>query len=260
MRFRGGRVPPQCILVFKYPSRDRVNSNTLELWDAFFSEVAIVLGVKLAPRDDPKKSFSPAQSGIILVVHYDTTSWTWSLPEEELIQLLHLLWSFLSVDSCQQHMIWTAVGKLQKIKALVPSGRFNIGHLIRANFVSLERTSLSSSLLVLRGRHGSGFHAQALFWHRPYTWFGPGSAPPPCFWCVHRLSQWRLGGNEGWAGLHPYLVGFCPLPSQNQQRLYVTFKSSTWTHDVCTGLSVLFDGDFCWLQLVTQYPGQNLGW
>ena len=67
------------------------NSNTLELCDAVFSEVAIELGVKQAPRDDPKKSFSPAQSGIILGVHYDTTSWTWSLPEEKLIQLLHLL-------------------------------------------------------------------------------------------------------------------------------------------------------------------------
>ena len=117
------------------------NSNALELYDAVFSEVAIELGVKLAPRDDPEKSFSPAQSGIILGVHYDTTSWTWSLPEEKLIRLLHLLRSFLSVDSCQQHLIWMAVGKLQHIKALVPSGKFNIDHLIRANSVSLEHGS-----------------------------------------------------------------------------------------------------------------------
>ena len=118
------------------------NSDALEAYDLTFTDIASKLGVMLAPRDDPEKSFSPKQSGIILGVHYDTVAWTWSLPEEKLLWLLHLLRYFLLVDSCQQHLIWTAVGKLQHIKPLVPAGRFCIDHLIQANSVSLDRTYL----------------------------------------------------------------------------------------------------------------------
>ena len=173
------------------------NSNALELYDAVFSEVAIELGVKLAPRDDPEKSFSPAQSGIILGVHYDTTSWTWSLPEEKLIRLLHLLRSFLSVDSCQQHLIWTAVGKLQHIKALVPSGKFNIDHLIRANSVSLERTCMIPLSV--------GFKRQTWFWFsmlRLCSGVGPIPDPdqglPP--WAVDVYTDSAGGAWEGMKG------------------------------------------------------------
>ena len=118
------------------------NSSDLELFDSTFSEVATELGVRLAPRDDPEKSFSPAQSGVILGVHYDTTSWTWALPQEKFIRLLHLLRFLYGSVSAKQHLFWTLVGKLQHIKALVPEGKFNIDHLLRANGFSLDRSAL----------------------------------------------------------------------------------------------------------------------
>ena len=114
-------------------------SQDLERYDSTFSKVASLLGVKLAPRDDPEKSFGPAQSGVILGDHYDTICWTWALPQEKLFRLLHLLKQLYGSDEAEQHLFWTLVGKIQHIKALIPCGKFNVDHLIRANSVSLER-------------------------------------------------------------------------------------------------------------------------
>ena len=52
------------------------NSQALQTFDEEFSRVASLLGVRLAPRDDPDKSFGPTTSGTVLGVHYDTVSWT----------------------------------------------------------------------------------------------------------------------------------------------------------------------------------------
>ena len=46
-------------------------SQDLERYDSTFSKVASLLGVKLAPRDDPEKSFGPAQSGVISSLRHD---------------------------------------------------------------------------------------------------------------------------------------------------------------------------------------------
>ena len=46
------------------------------------------LGIKLAPRDDPEKSFGPSQRGIVFGILYDTVEWTWSIPEEKRIRLV----------------------------------------------------------------------------------------------------------------------------------------------------------------------------
>ena len=119
-----------------------LNSNILETYDRTFTSVAQELGVKLAPRDDPEKSFGPAQQGVILGIHYDTVTWSWALPEEKLLRLLHLLKQLLTTENAEQHLIWTLVGKLQHIKPLIPAGKFNIDHLIRANSFSLVRTDL----------------------------------------------------------------------------------------------------------------------
>ena len=117
-------------------------SDTIEVYDKTFTSVAEELGVKLAPRDDPEKSFGPSQQGVILGIHYDTVKWTWALPDEKMIRLLHLLKQLLMSESAEQHLIWTLVGKLQHIKPLIPAGRFSIDHLIRANSHSLIRTDL----------------------------------------------------------------------------------------------------------------------
>ena len=52
-----------------------IDSSILEHYDDTFANVARDLGVKLAPRDDPEKSFAPSQTGVILGIHYDTVNW-----------------------------------------------------------------------------------------------------------------------------------------------------------------------------------------
>ena len=58
------------------------------------------------------------------------------------MRLLHLIKELYCAFSAEQHLIWTLVGKIQHIKALMPSGRFNVDHLIRANSISGDRSHL----------------------------------------------------------------------------------------------------------------------
>ena len=108
----------------------------LEEFDATFFDVAAALGIKLAPRDDPEKSFGPSTSGTVLGIHYDSVSWTWSIKGEKLLRLLHALTDVRNAASVRQDSLWSINGKIQHIKPLIPTGRFNIDHLVRANGAS----------------------------------------------------------------------------------------------------------------------------
>ena len=111
-------------------------SYILERFDAEFYTVAQMLGVKLAPRDDPQKSFGPSTKGIVLGVVYDTVQWTWAMPQDKFVRLLHDLKLLMDSDHLTQRKLWSIVGKIIHVKALVPSGRYNLFHLIVANNVS----------------------------------------------------------------------------------------------------------------------------
>ena len=115
------------------------DSLILEKFDAEFFAVAAELGVKLAPRDDPQKSFGPSTSGIVLGVYYDTVLWTWAVPQEKLVRLLHNLKLMMDKDFLPQETIWSIMGKINHIKALVPSGKFHLYHIILANSFSQDR-------------------------------------------------------------------------------------------------------------------------
>ena len=113
-------------------------STALFRFDAEFTQVAEMLGVKLPPIDDPDKSFGPSTSGTILGFHYDTESWTWGVPQDKLVRLLHNIDFLCSVDVVPQEKIWSVFGKIQQVKPLVPSGNFNMYHLIIANSTSTD--------------------------------------------------------------------------------------------------------------------------
>ena len=68
-------------------------------------------------------------------------AWTWSLPAEKLVRILHELNHFLSVNSITQHHVWSLVGKLFHIRPLIPEGKFNFHHLLEANQHSENRDS-----------------------------------------------------------------------------------------------------------------------
>ena len=110
----------------------------LERFDSVFTEVAEELGVKLAPRDDPEKSFAPCTSGIVLGIHYDTVDWVWAIPQEKLARMLHTAKDVLDGDFCRQEIIWSLVGKLLHVAPLVPGGRFHLYHLLCANSFSTD--------------------------------------------------------------------------------------------------------------------------
>lgn len=98
----------------------------LENFDREFALVAKTLGIKFGPRTE----------GVILGVHYDTVKWTWGIPESNLSSFLQAVDEALAGDSLGQRKLWSLVGKLLHLAPLVPGGRFNLYHLLKANSVS----------------------------------------------------------------------------------------------------------------------------
>ena len=129
----------------------------LEKFDKLFFQIAADLGISLASRDDPDKSFGPSTSGVVLGVFYDTVKWTWKLPTEKLLRLQLCIQEILPSQSCLQHKMWTIVGKIINICPLVPTGKYNIDHLLRANSESKKR----NHLLLL----SDDVKKQLRFWH-----------------------------------------------------------------------------------------------
>ena len=110
------------------------SSNVLERFDAEFAAVAEFLGVKLAPRDDPDKSFGPSTRGTVLGVFYDTIAWTWAVPQDKLIRIILDIEALVDADwLVKQEKLWSVVGKIMHVRLLVPGGKFNLYHLIKAN-------------------------------------------------------------------------------------------------------------------------------
>ena len=132
------------------------NSDILELFDATFSDIARQLGIKLAPRLDPEKSFGPCQKGLVLGIVYDTVQWTWALNHEKLARLLQDLKAFLDASEMAQSKIWSMVGKIIHIRPLIPDGRFNIHHLLKANSLSTNKNHMIHLT--------PGFKRQTWFW------------------------------------------------------------------------------------------------
>ena len=117
-------------------------SPLLKQFDDQFFRVAEELGVKLAPRDDPDKSFGPSTSGTVLGVFYDTEAWTWHIKGEKLLRLLHQIQDVLEAEVVRQDALWSLTGKILHVKPLIPTGRFNINYLITANSYSKDGSVL----------------------------------------------------------------------------------------------------------------------
>jgi len=99
-------------------------------------KVAVEVGVKLAPEDDPEKAFSLRQNGTVLGIHYNTINWTWEIPVDKLGRLVHQIDEALAAEWLWQEKIWSLVGRIIHYAPLVVDGRFHIRHLIKANNVS----------------------------------------------------------------------------------------------------------------------------
>jgi hypothetical protein len=89
------------------------------------------VGIKLASRDDPDKSFAPWRKGVVFGVEYNTQDWTWSIPQEKRSRLLTTLKETIQADEISARQAKSIVGKLIHIKALLPAAKFNISHIMR---------------------------------------------------------------------------------------------------------------------------------
>ena len=132
------------------------DSQALELFDNTFSDVANQLGVKLAPREDPEKSFGPSTHGLVLGIVYDTVQWTWALNHEKLARILNDINKFLTSEYMPQSAIWSIVGKIIHIQPLIPNGKFNMHHLLELNCHSMDKAT--------QVKLTDGFKKQIYFW------------------------------------------------------------------------------------------------
>ena len=100
-------------------------------FDEAYRKVADKVGVRLAPRDDPDKSFGPTTVGLVLGVVYDTKQWTWGIREDKLARIINLLGIVIKGegDVTVAHLLSLA-GKLVDVRYLVPGGRVQLGFII----------------------------------------------------------------------------------------------------------------------------------
>jgi len=90
-----------------------------------YQKVAKLLGVKLAPTDDPEKAFLPCKKGIVFGVEYNTEAWSWRIPEAKLAAITNSI-----IEACEKGEVsvkqaQSLIGKLVHVKPLIPSGKYN---------------------------------------------------------------------------------------------------------------------------------------
>jgi hypothetical protein len=104
-----------------------------------YRKVAAQVGVQLAPLTDKDKAFEPCKEGTVLGVGYNTVSWTWQIPQDKLIRFANQLRAAMSVQEMRQADFWSVAGRIMHCAPLIPCGKFNLDHVVRANGVSKEK-------------------------------------------------------------------------------------------------------------------------
>ena len=132
----------------------------LEKFDGGFQTVAKMVGVRLAPRTDKEKSFSPSRQGVVFGVEYDTENWTWAIPRERMVRLLLTLQEAMDRLELEARAVKSLVGKIINVKALVPMGRFNLDLIMR--WLCAAAAAVTEKELV-GAPEGCGRQLQ--FWH-----------------------------------------------------------------------------------------------
>ena len=117
-------------------------ADQLRRFEDCYRAVAAQVGVKLAPPEDIDKGFSLCSRGIVLGVEYDSAAWTWAIPGEKVGRLLGQIRTALEAEHLRQDQVWSLVGRIIHYAPLVPCGRFNIDHLVRANAMAADRAAL----------------------------------------------------------------------------------------------------------------------
>ena len=107
-----------------------------------YRALAADIGVRLAPLDDPNKAFSCCTRGVVLGIEYNTVAWTWAVPQEKLVRLIHQLRRALAETEIVMEDLWSLVGRLLHYAPIVPGGRFALREILVANSVSVDRKAM----------------------------------------------------------------------------------------------------------------------
>ena len=111
-------------------------------FDQTYQQVCQAVGVELASRDDPDKSFGPSTHGVVLGVHFDTVKWIWALPADKLGYIISMLKEALEADQLEQRFLKSLYGKLEHIRELVPDSKFHIGQIVKASSVTADLSAM----------------------------------------------------------------------------------------------------------------------
>ena len=103
--------------------------------DRFYEAYRLVcedLGVKLADKADPDKSFAPRTEGQVLGVDYDSTTMTWHLRQDKISIILNIVNGVMEDGEATARVLKKLCGKLIDIRNLIPGARFHLAHLLMA--------------------------------------------------------------------------------------------------------------------------------
>jgi len=171
-------------------------ADQLRRFEDCYRGVAAQVGVKLAPPEDIDKGFTLCTRGVVLGVEYDSVDWVWAIPAEKVARLMGQIQAALVVDELRQDQVWSLVGRIIHYAPLVPCGRFNIDHLIRANSAAAEKAALVPLSAALK--------RQLEFWRliiRVSAGYArlPDLSPLPA-WTVEAFTDAAGGSPSGWRG------------------------------------------------------------
>ena len=84
-------------------------------FDKAYHEVCEHVGVSLADRSDKDKSFSPTTQGQVLGVDYDTDTFTWTIRDDKMIRILHMLKEAMDSETVSVELMLSLKGQTNKL-------------------------------------------------------------------------------------------------------------------------------------------------
>ena len=113
-----------------------------------YQKVCENLGVKLADKNDPDKSFSPRTEGQVLGIDYDSTTMTWYLRQDKMSSILSIIREVMDEGEATARMLKKLAGKLIDIRNLIPGAKFHLAHLLMAAGSLTERSDMEKVVAV----------------------------------------------------------------------------------------------------------------
>ena len=93
-------------------------------FDNEYKAVAGELGIQLAPRDNPEKSFGPTTEGCVYGINYNTVTQMWWMGEEKIARLMTLIRELVENVEIEAHKVWSLADKIGHVNDLAIGGRF----------------------------------------------------------------------------------------------------------------------------------------